>query len=78
MATPYYSNTHRTMASTAMLAAFALADTVPMPAERDDSPKGIAEPVRNHSGPRVGRNGPCPCGSGKKSKKCCRGTLQRQ
>ncbi|HTM43506.1 MAG TPA: SEC-C metal-binding domain-containing protein, partial [Polyangiaceae bacterium] len=21
--------------------------------------------------PRVGRNGPCPCGSGKKYKKCC-------
>jgi hypothetical protein len=26
-------------------------------------------PVR--SGPRVGRNDPCPCGSGKKYKKCC-------
>lgn len=23
------------------------------------------------SGPKVGRNDPCPCGSGKKSKKCC-------
>ncbi|TWT58956.1 hypothetical protein KOR42_23430 [Thalassoglobus neptunius] len=22
--------------------------------------------------PRVGRNDPCPCGSGKKFKKCCR------
>jgi uncharacterized protein YecA (UPF0149 family) len=21
--------------------------------------------------PRVGRNDPCPCGSGKKAKKCC-------
>lgn len=21
--------------------------------------------------PKVGRNEPCPCGSGKKSKKCC-------
>ena len=21
--------------------------------------------------PRVGRNDPCPCGSGKKSKRCC-------
>lgn len=28
-----------------------------------------ATPVR--SGPRVGRNDPCPCGSGKKFKKCC-------
>jgi uncharacterized protein len=29
-----------------------------------------ATPVR-HSGPRVGRNDPCPCGSGRKYKKCC-------
>ena len=28
--------------------------------------------VRNIS-PRVGRNDPCPCGSGKKFKKCCGG-----
>ena len=28
------------------------------------------EPIRNR-GPRVGRNDPCPCGSGKKHKKCC-------
>ncbi len=27
-------------------------------------------PVR-HVGPKVGRNDPCPCGSGKKYKKCC-------
>lgn len=30
----------------------------------------LREPVR-HSGPVVGRNDPCPCGSGKKYKKCC-------
>ncbi len=29
-----------------------------------------AEPIRNNS-PRVGRNDPCPCGSGKKYKNCC-------
>jgi uncharacterized protein YecA (UPF0149 family) len=23
------------------------------------------------SAPRIGRNDPCPCGSGKKYKKCC-------
>ena len=23
------------------------------------------------SGPKIGRNDPCPCGSGKKHKKCC-------
>jgi uncharacterized protein len=27
-------------------------------------------PVR-HAGPRVGRNAPCPCGSGRKYKHCC-------
>ncbi len=30
----------------------------------------VAKPVR-HQGPRIGRNDPCPCGSGKKYKKCC-------
>ncbi|HKP86332.1 MAG TPA: preprotein translocase subunit SecA [Blastocatellia bacterium] len=29
-----------------------------------------AKPVRN-KGPRIGRNDPCTCGSGKKYKKCC-------
>jgi preprotein translocase subunit SecA len=28
------------------------------------------EPIRN-MGPRIGRNDPCPCGSGKKYKQCC-------
>jgi len=28
------------------------------------------EPIRNR-GERVGRNDPCPCGSGKKYKNCC-------
>jgi preprotein translocase subunit SecA len=28
-----------------------------------------AKPVR--AGPKVGRNDPCPCGSGKKYKQCC-------
>lgn len=27
--------------------------------------------TRRHAGPRVGRNDPCLCGSGKKFKKCC-------
>lgn len=32
-----------------------------------------AEPSRNHG--KVGRNDPCPCGSGQKFKKCCSGHL---
>jgi len=31
--------------------------------------KDVAQFVRG--GPKIGRNDPCPCGSGKKSKKCC-------
>ena len=30
----------------------------------------VAAPIIN-SGPKIGRNDPCPCGSGKKFKKCC-------
>jgi len=30
-----------------------------------------AAPMRTPAGEKVGRNEPCPCGSGKKYKKCC-------
>jgi preprotein translocase subunit SecA len=32
--------------------------------------EGVAHTVRR-AAPKVGRNDPCPCGSGKKYKKCC-------
>ena len=33
---------------------------------------GLPKPqTQRHEGPKVGRNDPCPCGSGKKYKKCC-------
>ncbi len=32
--------------------------------------EGSGEPMKTHT---VGRNDPCPCGSGKKYKKCCLG-----
>ena len=35
------------------------------------------EPIKNR-GPRVGRNDPCPCGSGKKYKQCCMRLQGRQ
>jgi len=38
---------------------------------QSDGEKAI-EPIRN-SGRRIGRNDPCPCGSGKKFKNCCMG-----
>ena len=39
-------------------------------ARRAEQAPAARQPVR-HSGPRVGRNDPCPCGSGRKYKKCC-------
>jgi preprotein translocase subunit SecA len=30
-----------------------------------------SKPAPIKAGPRVGRNDPCPCGSGKKFKQCC-------
>ena len=37
----------------------------------EDGSIGVQEPYR--APPKVGRNEPCPCGSGKKYKKCCGG-----
>jgi len=31
----------------------------------------ITKSTQQYAGPKVGRNDPCPCGSGKKFKKCC-------
>jgi preprotein translocase subunit SecA len=36
-----------------------------------DKEPSKAAPVNKPSGKKVGRNEPCPCGSGKKYKKCC-------
>ncbi len=36
----------------------------------DEFEPAVLEPVRR-AGPKVGRNDPCPCGSGRKYKKCC-------
>lgn len=36
----------------------------------DGKVKALEDPVVTQ-GPKVGRNDPCPCGSGKKYKKCC-------
>ncbi|MGH7789114.1 MAG: SEC-C metal-binding domain-containing protein [Candidatus Binatia bacterium] len=37
--------------------------------DHDHEPGPAQEPVRRAE-PKVGRNDPCPCGSGKKFKKC--------
>jgi hypothetical protein len=36
-----------------------------------EAPRVVARGITVRSGPRPGRNEPCPCGSGKKYKKCC-------
>ena len=36
-----------------------------------DAPEGPQPQTVVRKGPKVGRNDPCPCGSGKKYKKCC-------
>ena len=45
-----------------------------MNVEGESKPQNASEnkpqPIRNE-GPKVGRNDPCPCGSGKKYKNCC-------
>lgn len=34
-------------------------------------PQKTNQPIRNKPGEKIGRNSPCPCGSGKKYKQCC-------
>ncbi len=42
-------------------------------ADRYGDPEGLLTPARPPAarGPKVGRNDPCPCGSGRKYKRCC-------
>ena len=53
------------------LANFPQAATPEDSLQTEDGPKKqTAKPTQTHQ-PKVGRNDPCPCGSGKKYKKCC-------
>ena len=42
--------------------------------KRDEEARARWAP-RVRQGPKIGRNDPCPCGSGKKYKKCCLASL---
>ena len=54
--------------------ALSLIDRTSLPIT-EEPPDFDAPPAPIRAAPRVGRNDPCPCGSGKKYKKCClRGT----
>jgi hypothetical protein len=54
----------------------------PRPEERPprppQAPRQVPQPTIKTIEPRVGRNQPCPCGSGKKFKKCCGSPSQRR
>jgi len=36
-----------------------------------NTPNTRATPAPDYTAPKISRNAPCPCGSGKKYKKCC-------
>lgn len=63
---------HKEFSSLSAEARRQAAAQAPVPEEEGPVPAAEekAEPV-HHEGPKVGRNDPCPCGSGKKYKKCC-------
>ena len=42
-----------------------------VPAKKADSQQGKQQEQEDTSARKIGRNDPCPCGSGKKYKKCC-------
>jgi preprotein translocase subunit SecA len=46
------------------------AETQQQAIEQSGSGPTVTETIR-HRGEKVGRNDPCPCGSGKKYKSCC-------
>ena len=41
------------------------------PEDLSDIERAILARQPARAAPKIGRNDPCPCGSGKKSKKCC-------
>ena len=71
---PHYSNVNYTHADFDQAAAAAeTADPEAIALAVQHSPQadeGGQQPIRRF-GQKIGRNDPCPCGSGKKSKKCC-------
>ena len=57
--------------STASFSGFKQADAGSGSGSLENSGDIIREKMKDASGNKVGRNDPCPCGSGKKFKKCC-------
>ncbi len=57
------------MTSEAGMAEYMVAYNESLQSDAEPEPEPLTTVTR---GQRVGRNDPCPCGSGKKYKKCCR------
>lgn len=53
--------------------AFEAVNIVPRRKHKDEEGEEVYEftYTRRRTQPKIGRNQPCPCGSGKKYKKCC-------
>ena len=66
----FVSSTWKETSATHAEAENAVANAAQEQQEAIDGSAAKTETIRN-SGPKVGRNDPCPCGSGKKYKHCC-------
>ncbi|MBU0507402.1 SEC-C domain-containing protein [bacterium] len=73
--TPALSYSHAESAGMAYSQAIQPGSDAASPAGGEGTPPqaGKRQPIR--VSPQVGRNDPCPCGSGKKYKKCCGATV---
>ncbi|MFH1597652.1 MAG: preprotein translocase subunit SecA [Patescibacteria group bacterium] len=65
-----YQAPAKNMTNTTKPAAFVAQDDTAS-AKDEARPDSIKEKAKDAAGKKVGRNDPCPCGSGKKYKKCC-------
>ena len=46
-------------------------EQVAKPTDTGSDGTAVRKPIRKTAAQKIGRNDPCPCGSGKKYKKCC-------
>jgi uncharacterized protein len=74
MRPPPMDNEKRKEVVASMIAGLTLAYRYFEPERRLDLRSAANEPLRRRA-PKIGRNDPCPCGSGRKYKHCCAQTL---
>jgi uncharacterized protein YecA (UPF0149 family) len=59
------------LVETALDQRLAMHDLEPVFSVEHDHQHGSEDPPPSEQKGKIGRNDPCPCGSGKKYKKCC-------